>query len=385
MTNSIVIPGIALLMATALLVIVFGTKPFKEKGIARTFIMLIGFGLLAYGAVGVSGSQGWVDLGTASGYFYTATGVAPSIPQQTTSTTSTNSQSSVQDTKQRIVSTLKISSVKEKYSNAYDTVDGTLRIFDAGTNPSSATANAIDTITISNGAGSSTNAKIKTNTQYRVTFDGDGTYYDQDYGVMTFPEENFNPSTGELGFDMGTIGKVATIDDLINETAIDGTINGQTSNADGSTEIWGNDTVDTITYDESVGDGQYYIEPTISFSGANTEAKNPVLCVEWDTTTPPEGNEISALTYQRTSGSDFGIPSDLIDFWATESCVSLGASQAGGSSSKVKLTVTVDESACDNNADIWYFGVDDLGSLRGKDVNLDTGATLQRIKVDSQA
>jgi len=56
-----------------------------------------------------------------------------------------------------------------------------------------------------------------------------------------------------------------------------------------------------------------------------------------------------------------------------------------GMSSRIKLLFTVDETALDDNADIWYLGFDDLGSMRGKDVLLDTGATLDRIKFDSQA
>jgi len=78
------------------------------------------------------------------------------------------------------------------------------------------------------------------------------------------------------------------------------------------------------------------------------------------------------------------MPSELVNYWAAEECIALGDVIAG-TSSTIKLTFTLDETALDDGADIWYFGFDDLGSMRGKDVSLDTGATLDRIKFDSQA
>lgn len=349
-------------------------KAFKVKGGIRTFVMIAGVALLIYGGAGIFSTQGWVDFGGASGIFFTAapvTQIAPTIPGVP----------DVTGVKQRPISTLSVITTA-KNSNSHTTIAGTLRVFDPDTNPADPTASALDTVTISSGVGSTTNKYIRTSTPYRVVFDGDGTYYDKDYGVMTFPDEDFNPSTGEYLFDMETITIVATIDDMINESGVAGDVNGQSAATVGTAEL-GSNATDYFWYDESAGDQQYYIKPTLAASTAYTELKDAVVCFEWDTSNPPEGNEISSIVYQLDSGTDFSLPSELVNYWSTEECVSLGTMMAG-TSSKIKLTITVDESTMTANSDIWYFGIDDLGSMRGKDINLDTGATYDRITFDNQ-
>jgi len=352
-------------------------KVFKKNGTAKKVALIGGIVLVAYGLIGGLASVDVIsNLGFAEGIFFTAT--APIVNGGTSVPITVDEGAS-----SRVIDTLKIVEAKEKFSNAYDQVAGTLNFYDAGTDPSSPTASAIDTITVSAGAGSTTNAKLRTNTAYRVTFDGDGSYYDVDYGVITISESDYNPSTGTASISMGEVMKVSTIDDMMNESAVDGVVNGQTVATPGTAEL-GSNATDILWYDESVGDGQFYIEPTLSFSGANTGIKNAVLAFEWDTSNPPEGNEISALTYQLTSGTDLGIPSDLLNYWSTEEAIALGTSINGGTSSKIKLTITYDETNLDTT-DVWYLAVDDLGELRGKDINLDTGATLDRITFNAQA
>ncbi len=349
-------------------------KAFKSKGSFRNFVMIAGIGLLAYGSLGIGVTNEWVDVGGAGVAFLTTTGV-PSVVQPGVVTPSV-----VAGEKQRPISTLSaISTVKN--SNSHTGVSGYLRVFDAEVNPADPTASNLDSITLSSGVGSTTNKYIKTSTPYRVVFDGDGTYYDKDFGIMTFPDKDFNPSTGEFLFDLEKIVLVATIDDMIDETATAGLLNGQVANTQGTTELYG--TADDIEYDESVGDGQFYFQPTLSASTAYAELNDAVLCFEWDSTNAPEGNEISSIVAQLQSGSDFGIPSELVNYWSTEECISLGDMTAGQSST-MKFTITLDETALDTN-DVWYLGLDDLGSLRGKDLNLDTGATLDRIAFDAQA
>jgi hypothetical protein len=315
----------------------------------------------------------------------------PSTPSTPTPTPSTPTSSS---RRAMTIDTLAVSQVKEKYSNAYNVIDGTLNIYDSGTNPSDATANTIDTITIADGQGSSTNKLILTETPYRVVFtNGSATgYYDVDYGIVTFTSANFNPNTGQYSFVMtgaGTpapdgIAKIATIDDMMNETAISGIINGQTACA-GTEEINCTSAVDELVYDESAGDGQFYVDPTFSFSGANTEIKQPVLCFEWDVSNPPEGNEYSAFTAQLRTGNDLGIPSDLIDYWANEQCVSLGNAVAGSTSSTYRLTISITEANADTTDD-WYLYVDDLGGIRARDVLASNkGATYDRTLFDVEA
>ena len=347
-------------------------KAFKTKGNIRTFALIAGIGLLIYGEAGVAVTNEWIAAGAASGIFFTTTGVVPTVVDGVVIAPT------VVGARTRPISTLSVISTA-KNSNSRTTIAGTLRIFEPEVNPADPTASATDTITLSSGVGSTTNKYIKTDTPYRVVFDGDGTYYDRDYGVITFPDKDFNPSTGEFLFDLEEIVIVATIDDMLDETDTGGDIfNGQATN-DADQELYG--TTDNIVYNETAGDGQYYIIPTLSASGAYTELRATVLCFEWDTTNPPEGNEYSSIVYQLQSGTDLGIPSELINFWSSEECIALG-DMIGGSSSTIKLTFTLDESALDAT-DEWYLGFDDLGALRGKDLNLDTGATLDRIKFDS--
>jgi len=283
------------------------------------------------------------------------------------------------------IDTFSLASIKEKHSNSYTAANGTLKFYDDQTNPTSPTASTIDTITISAGAGSSTNKKILTDKPYRVVYDGVGTYYSKDLGIMTFQSKDYNKNTGQYAYDLGEIGKVATIDDILAEIEnLDKDVNGAANSSVVSIELGSETTSDQLQYNETAGDGQWYIQPTISFSGANTEVQEPVICFEFDQTNPPEGNEISAFTYQLQSGTDFGLPSDLLDYWSNEECLSLGAVVSGGTSSKIKLTVTYDEANLDTTDD-WYLYVDDLGAIKGKDVVLNTAAALDKIKFTAVA
>lgn len=365
---------IVMVVIGALLALAVYQKSFKKKGWVRNVVIIATIGLLAYGTMGILVNQEVITNATIGSAFFTATGV----------TTPTGGENIVvpEGTSTQLISTLKVSTIKEKYSNTYNTVDGTIRIYDQTTNPTDPTASAIDTITVSNGVGNSTNSRIKTNIPYRVVFDGASTYYDFDYGIVVFDSASFNEQTGEYGFDAGVIGQVAKIDDMLDETNVAGLVNGQSSVITGTDEL-GNSS-DTLTYTISVGDGQFYIQPTLSISGANKEVKDAVLCFEHDITNPPEGNEMSALTYQLMSGTDFNFPtSDLLSYWSNEQCISLGT-VASGTSSTIKLTMTVDESNLDANDD-WYLRLDDLGMPRGKDVVLNSGATPDSIKFDHQA
>jgi len=353
------------------------TKQFKTKGNFRNFVMIAGIVALAWGSVGSLYHGGMVtDLGGAEGMFLTATGVAPSVQPTVLTTTVTPG------VKQRPISTLSVISTV-KNSNSHTDVSGYLRIFDPDTNPSDPTASNLDSVTLSSGVGSTTNKYVRTSTPYRVVFDGDGTYYDKDYGIMTFDDEDFNPSTGEYLFDMKDITLVATISDMINESALSGDVNGQTSSSAVGTAELGSAGTDTFTYDVSIGDGQFYFKPTLEASTAYSELKNAVLCFEWDTSNAPEGNEISSITASLVSGTDLGIPAELVNYWSNEECVSLGDMTAG-QSSQIKLLFTVDDTAIDAN-DGYFLAFDDLGSLRGKDLNLDTGATIDRITFEHQA
>lgn len=375
---------ILLIISGLFLAMIWG-QVFKSKGRWRTFILVAGIIIGIYAVIGILGSYGFVDLQNAGvdKLFLATTGAGAGV--QTNNSNPTIPVVSSGNT--FVIGTLK-ATAKEKYSNSYTNVgSGTqfLKIYDANTDPSSPTASAIDKINISAGSGSSTNKLITVNTPYRVVFDGAGTWYDKDFGVIVFDSARYNAEASELLFQMGDIAKVGTIDDMLDEVnSVNGDINGQSSSVAGTAEV-GNVTTDSLVYDISVGDGQFYIQPTLAFSGAYTEVKNPVLCFQRDITNPPEGNEMSSITYQHVTGTDLGLPSELVSYWSNEECVLLGAQATGGQSSKIKLTFTVDETNTDANDD-WYLYLDDLSDIRGKDsIVSNSGATLDSIKFDAQA
>ncbi len=275
-------------------------------------------------------------------------------------------------------------SIKAMYSNAYDSVAGTLEIYASDVDPSNPTANPIDTISISSGVGTTTNKRLFTDKEYRVVFNGANTWNDHDYGILLFSSANYNSETGVYGFaDDAGVSEVASLDDFLAETDTGGDIfNGQSVNTAGS-ELYG--TTDSIVYNETTGDGSVYVKPTLSVSGGNKDILDLVYCYKFDETNPPEGNEVSALIYQQESGVSMGFPSDLLPFWAAESCISLGqgAPVIGGTSSQVRFTYTLAEANLDTGADIWKEYLDDLGDINGKSVLLNTGATLDSVQWQS--
>lgn len=364
-------------------------KVFKSNGAAKKFAWILGTVLIVYSFAGLLGSYGVIDLHAvgADKFFLAATGVSapvgadnsgnPTINPVVVPTASGNN---------FIIGTLK-ASAKEKYSNSYTAVGSGnqfLRIFDASTDPSLPTASTVDKINISSGVGTDTNKLVKTDQNYRVVFDGAGVWYDQDYGVMKFPSANYNAQSSELLFDLGSISKIGTIDKALNGTAIDGTVDGNLAFSNVSEINVSSSTATKIVYNSAVGDGQFYIQPTISFSGAYTEVKNPVLCFEWDTSSPPEGNEVSSITAQLISGTDFGIPSELVSYWSKQDCYMLGSNVAGGKAETVKLVFTVDESKLTAADDVFYMYVDDLGNIRGKDTMLNTGASNYKLQFSNE-
>ena len=284
--------------------------------------------------------------------------------------------------------------MKAKYSNSYSSVNGYLKIYDKDADPSDANTNPIATISIGSGSGTASSPGVTTDTPYKVVFDGNGTYYDEDFGVIQFSSKDYDPQQGVYLFtNYGTVDKpaalIATIADPLDESDLTGTIDGESStNLSAGAELGcptGNCANDaTLVYDESNGDGSFYIEPDFSFTGANAEIRKPVLCFKWDETNGPEGNEITGMTYQTLSGSDLGVPSDILNYWKNEECVSLGTVVRSGTMSSARITITVDESNLDANDD-WKMYVDDLGDIKGKDVVLNTGAAYKTISFDDQA
>ncbi len=287
--------------------------------------------------------------------------------------------------------------LKEKYSNSYtsvgDATNGTLKIYDELVNPSDPTANAIVEINVTSGTATKTNPNIVTDKRYRVVLDGGDEWYTKDYGVITFPYTNFNQNTGVYLFDKDSIAKMATISDMLDETdgCDDGTcigqgyVNAETSATTADSELYNTTTADTLFYNRTTGDGSWYVKPEISISGANRETQKLVWCYDWDTTNPPEGNELTSIVYQHESGTAWTfMPSEQITLWATQSCVQLGDNIKGGTAGRFRITVTQTDGNLDDN-DVWSMRLDDLGDFQGKDLMLNIGRPYDSIIIDSTA
>jgi len=277
------------------------------------------------------------------------------------------------------IKTLKVFA-KEKYSNSYTSVGGTLYFYPEGTDISKPNAKSITSATVTSGQANLTDTVLMTNTPYEIAFDGGTSHYDYSFGNQVLGGVNYDQYQGLLTMNLGEIASNGSIADPLTETTISGDINGVTAlttlNNTGS-EIYvgvagtcansgaaiAND--ETICYNETTGDNSFYVYFTAECVGGNKECQEPVMCFEWASSNPVEGNEFSSITVQRDSGTDLGIPSNVVDWFAEESCLSLGDVLVGGTSGKYKITFTVDESNTDASD---YFNIvfDDLGDINGK-------------------
>lgn len=259
---------------------------------------------------------------------------------------------------------------KEAITNDFAAVDGFLRVYDKNADPASVNVNPIDSVTVTDGVGSSTNAAIKTGTQYRVVFEGNNTgtsYYDEDLGVMSF--DGYKKEVDKLTFSVPTgIYLVGTLDDILDEnsSSVNGASGDPTAGTDEVGCTGGCAADEGLLYDESVGDGTWYLDITVSVSGADSFIKDGVLAFKHDLSNPPEGNEFSSIAAQLQSGTDFGIDSELVNYWKNEIPISLGDIKSGRSGT-YRLTFSTSEANIDANDD-WTLNFDDLGAYKGKDV-----------------
>jgi hypothetical protein len=206
---------------------------------------------------------------------------------------------------------------KTKYANSYTTATGEIKFYEVGEDPTDPNINPIDSSTLASGVVTDTSKIIKTCYPYQWIYDGNDTYYSRDLGTVTFDIDDLNTETGQLSYPAIEVATVGTITDMIEINETSGDVNGQTSHT-GSSEIVNTSTGDALVYDESNGDGSFYLKVDFECTGANVECKDMAIEFDWDNTNPPEGNEISAITVQLDSGTDLGLPSDLVNYWANQ-------------------------------------------------------------------
>jgi len=268
-----------------------------------------------------------------------------------------------------------------------------IEVYEAGTDPTNPSATKLATITVGTAY---TTADLTTNTVYRVVYNNGTDAYAHDFGdIVLIPEKSFNSDTGDSVVDLTAEYNVkrrpvASLTDILDETSatlINGADPGNSSG--GATEITcsteGCAANEDLVYDESVGDGTFYIDFTFAAGGSQSFLDQPVTCFRHATSNAPEGNEISAITVTRQSGTDVGFApgTDWSAVWSNGECVAMNNMQSGDSG-VYRFTFTVNEGNLDANDD-WTLVFDDLGDDLAKDGALNIGATSNTVTFDAQA
>ena len=267
---------------------------------------------------------------------------------------------------------------------------GSVDLYAAGIDPSATGTNRLDTISITSGVGGTTSAVLESCTNYGIVYNGASAEYDMWYKGVDWTQPNALPyvsttdaviSNAIVKFD--DIVVLATIPDPIEENAVTGIINGQTNvSGEGSstnelqvgTDVTPADS-DVIYYNKTNGDLSYYIDVTLGADGANKKLQSPVLCFVNDHTNPFDGDEFTAVTLQRQSGTDFGMPTDITDYVNDKECVPMGAWIEGGQTGVYRMQFTAVNANLAATTDVMYIYPDDMGEYLGKDILRNTKAT----------
>ena len=269
---------------------------------------------------------------------------------------------------------------------------GSVDIYTAGVNPSDTGTNRLDTISITSGVGGTTSAVLESCTNYGIVYNGASAEYDMWYKGIDWTQPNSLPyvsttdaviSNAILKFDDVVV--FATIPDPIEENAVTGIINGQTNVSGNVSDGLGLELrvgadatpadSDVIYYNKTNGDLSYYIDITLGAEGANKQIHEPVLCFVNDHTNPFDGDEFTAVTLQRQSGTDFGLPTDITDYVNNADCVPMGAVIEGGQTGVYRMQFTAVNANLAATTDVMYIYPDDMGDYLGKDILRNTKAT----------
>lgn len=270
---------------------------------------------------------------------------------------------------------------------------GDVQFYMDGTDVTIPGVTALDTISVTAGVGSTTNKILKSCSDYEIYYDGASAEYDIAHPTGRLTPVNTN--TGEIPsqtVEFHDIKVFATIGDLIEENAVDGTVNGQ-SNVNGSVgcngelQVGADETPadgDTIYYNETNGDTQFYLDIDIEATGGDKVLKEPVLCFV-NLANPMEGDEFSLVTMTHRSGTNFGTPVTITDYFSNQKCVPLGDEMISGESGTYRLDFTVVHANTDATTDVLYLIIDDLKKHLGEDLLGDKKATPAQLVLQFRA
>jgi len=361
-----------LIAGGALILLGLGVFKLVPKS-SKTAVMAIGGILLVVGGLPLFG----VDYGA-----FSVTGTDEDTDTETVADTSSGTQRSI---------TTFTTVLKEDVSGSRTAVNGELRFYESDVDLSDPNIAAIESVAVVSGVGTDTSAILVTDTSYRVVFVNGtaGNWYNEDLGIMSLSSNDWSEADGALYWSPDTaIVRMANITDPLNEATTNGDINGQTNvTAAASVEIQGDASPaedEVLNYDESDGDGDFYLDIHLGATGANQKAKEMVLCFQGEGSgASPEGNELTSVSVQHQSGADLLDVGELVTYFNNEACVQLG-DIAGGKDEETRLTITLTEANLDTNDD-YKIIVDDLGDINGKAVLFSTGDSQEVIDMDAQA
>lgn len=287
----------------------------------------------------------------------------------------------------------------EKGSDSYTSVDGQIKFYAQGVDPTNPTASALETVSLTAGQGSTSVSNLRRNVPYHVIYYDNSstqTWYCHDFGEVTLIEANYDKDSGKYHFgNDGTNGitskieKIATFTDPLEEGASTTSIkiNGETTNSSCEytvpNELCATTDVDgaVVVYNET-GDAEVYLDYIIGATGGYKYLKDVVLCRDDESSSVGlEGNEYSSMAISLQSGTDFKLPSDFKDYIAKDTCFRIGEI-TGGQSGTYRFSATISEANLDTSDD-WKLTLADLGKVSGTDIGLLKGATDVYVDFDS--
>ncbi len=253
--------------------------------------------------------------------------------------------------------------------NAYsDATEGgnDLEFWDLGADVSDTSKSPREVLTLASGSVTDTSVPSLRSGDSQVTKDlwveGNQTYYDQ---KIVDWEIQYNEQTGKGVLQMngpsGSANAVAfgSFADMDTATAVDtGFIQAGAG---------------TINYSLAAGDGTAYIRLTLGNDASNSELKGVVFCIG-DADGDLEGNEVSAISINRYSGSSIGtVPSNALALFSgaagtsSTKCQSVGdiVNDGGLTKGEYQIDFTIVEANFASGEE-WEIAMDDLGSYKAR-------------------
>ena len=278
-------------------------------------------------------------------------------------------------------------------TGATDTGAGNLNVYLDGVDPRDTQANTFATFSVTAGEGSSSTTKLMSCTPYVVLLDGDTTKYDMFLNDIEVGQHlPYIPTTeasiSQIYLQFADQVTFSTIPDPVEENSVTGIINGQTNVSglisDGQSlevRVGADNTPadsDVIYYNETHGNGDFYLDITLGAEDTNTMLKDPVIAFANDFTYRMEGNEFEKVELQHQSGRVFaGLPTDIttaVNSWSSVPLTTDGWLEAG-QTGVYRITFSVNEDNTDPGADLLHIYTDDLDEEFGQDVLRGTKAT----------